>query len=446
MRLVAARLKPGFSKTVYETRSKRRLMFQRMTSTVLCLVLLGLTSALAQENTFADRLLKNRYLLNVQEGRLSGTGLPVLQNALAGAQFVLIGEDHGISQIPQFAGAVCDLTGPQGFHTMAVETGPLAANELQQWITRGSGRVNLVDFEKKFPETIAFYNFQEEYEMLSRCARSAQGGKFHLWGLDQELMGSSGLILTRILETHPGKQAADEVQRLLLKNDEAHAAAAKSGSPGDIFMMIASDDELNQLRDLLRKQGNATSQALIDALIKSRDIYQKNMNGSGYDSNRERALLMKSNFANDYKQATQAEGTPPKVLLKTGAWHMYKGINPLRNNDMGNFITEFADGQGATSLHILILGVSGSQLRFAGIGHPYQPGDFNLAQDKDSDFLFLKPMFDNLESDGWTMFDLRGLRKEFRSLEPVDKELERMIFGYDLLVLIPNATPSKQIQ
>jgi hypothetical protein len=421
-------------------------MFQRCTALVLGLAALTLTPALAQENNFTARLLQNRYEIDFQEGRLSGTGLPALQNALAGAQFVLIGEDHGISQIPQFAGAVCDLIGPEGFRTMAVETGPLAANELQHWITGDSGRASLANFEQKFPETIALYDFQEEYDLLTHCARAAQGGQFRLWGLDQELMGASGLMLTRILETHPGKQATEAAQRLLQKNNDAHAAAVKSGSPGDIFMMTASDAELKNLKDLLHKEGNPTSQALIDALIKSRDIYQKNMNGSGYESNRERALLMKSNFVTDYKQATQADGFPPKVLLKFGAWHMYTGINPLRNNDMGNFVTELADGQGTTSLHIAILGVKGSQLRFAGIGRPYQPADFNLAEDKDSDFLFLKPMFDNLEPEGWTMFDLRGLRKGFRSLEPVDKEMERIIFGYDLLVLIPNATPSKQIQ
>ena len=55
-------------------------------------------------------------------------------------------------------------------------------------------------------------------------------------------------------------------------------------------------------------------------------------------------------------------------------------------------------------------------------------------------------MFENLTSEGWTMFDLRGLRKGFRALGPVDKELECMIFGNDLLVLIPQATPSRQIQ
>ncbi len=419
---------------------------QRTTYAVACLTLLALAPAFAQENKFAERLLQNRYQLTVEAGRISGSGFPVLQNALSDAHFVLIGEDHGISQIPQFAGAICDMLGPQGFHTMAVETGPLAAVELQQWVTSDSGRTSLIDFEKKFSDSIAFYNFQEEYALLSHCAHSAQGGKFHLWGLDQELMGSSGIILTRILETHPGKNAQDETKALLEKNDQALAAAQKSGSPGDIFMMSVSDDDLTKLRDLLHKDGNPTSQNLIDALIKSRGIYQKNMNGSGFDSNRERALLMKSTFVGDYRQATQADGAPPKVLFKFGAWHMYKGINPLRNNDMGNFVTELADGQGNKSLHILILGVKGAQLRFAGIGKPYQPMEFNLAQDQDSDFLFLKPMFDNLESIGWTMFDLRGLRKGFRSLEPVDKEMERMIFGYDLLVLIPNATPSTQIR
>jgi hypothetical protein len=397
-------------------------MFQRLTLRTLCLAALTLAPAFAQENKFTERLLQNRYQIAVQEGRLSGTGVGVLQNALTGAQFVLIGEDHGISQIPQFAGAVCDLLGPQGFHTMAVETGPLAADELQQWIATDSSRESLIAFEKKFPETIAFYNYQEEYDLLTHCVRAAQGREFRLWGLDQELMGASGLILTRILATHPGKQAADEAQRLLQKNDDSHAVAVKSGSPGDIFMMTASDDELNKLRDLLQTEGNATSQALIEALIKSRDIYQKNMNGSGYESNRERALLMKSYFVSDYKQATQADGAPPKVLFKFGAWHMYKGINPLRNNDMGNFVTEFADSQGTTSLHIAILGVKGSQLRFAGIGRPAQPGILTWRKTKTPIFCFSNPCLTTLKTKGGPCLICAASAKDFTPSNPSTKK------------------------
>src|SRR5580704_13366087 len=113
-------------------------MLLRANPAIFCLVLFCIAPALAPENTFTDRLLQNRYQIAFQDARISGTGAPVLQNALSGAQFVLIGEDHGIAQIPQFVSAVCDLLAPQGFHTMAIETGPLAARALQPWITYDS--------------------------------------------------------------------------------------------------------------------------------------------------------------------------------------------------------------------------------------------------------------------------------------------------------------------
>ena len=125
---------------------------------------------------------------------------------------------------------------------------------------------------------------------------------------------------------------------------------------------------------------------------------------------------------------------------------MFKGMNPLHNNDMGNFVTELADGQSMKSVHILILGVKGAQLRFAGIGRPFQPSPFNLPEDKDSDFLYLKPMFDAVQNEGMTMFDLRAFRKKFSPPGEIDREMERLIFGYDFLVLVPTATPSKVVE
>src|SRR4029077_19929738 len=141
---------------------------------------------------------------------------------------------------------------------------------------------------------------------------------------------------------------------------------------------------------------------------------------------RQRALLMKHNFVADYQRASSNEASAPKILLKFGAWHMFKGINPLLNNDLGNYVTELAEGNGTSSVRILILGVNGNQLRFAGIGRPAAPATLDLARDKDSDFLYLKPMFDNLLTDGFTVFDLRGFRPGFRSLGPVDREMERL--------------------
>lgn len=410
-------------------------------------LVLALASALpAQTPSFAEQLNKQRYELSVQDGHLAGSGVPVLESALKDAQFVMVGEDHGIAQIPGVYAGLCDILGPQDFHTMAIETGPLVAGKLEQWVREPNGKAELAAFAARYPASIAFYDWSEEFDLLAHCASKATGGQFRLWGLDQELMGSTGLILDRILEQHPGPEATQEVKALLQKNAEAQAKAMKSGNPGELFMLSASEDDLSRLGALLKGEGNPAAQALFAALVESRQIYQKNMTGNYPDSNRQRALLMKHTFLSDYQQASKSDLRPQKVLFKFGAWHMWKGFNPLRNNDMGNFIMEMSDGLGVQSVHIAILGVKGSQLRFAGVGRPAQPGPLNLAEDKDSDFLYLKPMFDNLLGQGYTMFDLRGLRKNYASLGTVDREMERMIYGYDFLILIPTPTPSKPIQ
>jgi erythromycin esterase-like protein len=414
---------------------------------LFCLLLLA---AVAQpplgeaEESFHDRLVKSRYQLTVSGNQLSGSAADVLHPALKDAQFVLVGEDHGIAQIPPIIGSLCDELGPKGFHTMALETGPLAADNLQEWLREPDGKKKLAAFEAKYPANIAFYNWSEEFDLLARCSTDAKA-PFQLWGLDQELMGASGWILIQILAQKPGPEATRQAQQLLHENDEAQAKAAKSGNPSELFMMSAPQDELNAFRETLQREGNAPAQELWASLLESREIYQKNMTGEGAASNRQRALLMKGNFAANYHAAPE-KGALPRVLFKFGAYHMYKGINPLLNNDLGNYVAELADGQGTQSVRILILGVKGEQLRFAGFGRPAAPAPVDLTDEKESDFLFLKPMFENLLPDGDTLFDLRALRPGFHSLGHVDCEMERLIFGYDFIILVPQPTASKPIQ
>lgn len=400
----------------------------------------------APADTFADRVAKNRYAIEVKNGRLSGEGAAVLESALADAQFVLLGEDHGIAQIPEFDAAVCSVLGPRGFHDLAVEVGPSAAEELSKWLPLKDGNSQVAVFDKQFPETIAFYNWSEEYEFLSHCAASATGGSFQLWGLDQELMGASRFLLSQIVEQHLSEAAAAEGRHLLEENDRAHHRAEASGDPFELFMLSAQQPELAHFRQTLSHEGNPALPRTLDGLIESREIYKKFQDGRGYESNRQRALLMKKNFMEHYGTASTSDGRPPKVILKFGGEHGFKGFNPLHNNDLGNMIAELSDYQQATSVHILLLGVKGQQLRFAGIGRPPQPGQFNLAEDKDSDFLYLKPFFERTSKEGLTLFDLRSFRKGFGSLGNQDREMERLVFGYDFLVLVANATPAKPIQ
>jgi erythromycin esterase-like protein len=405
----------------------------------------GLGCMFAQDQ-FDKKLLENRYELEVTDGHLSGAGSEVLEKAVRGAQFILIGEQHGNTQTPEFVSAICDLAVPQGFHTMAVETGPLIAGQLENWINHPDWRGHVAEFEKEFPDSIPFYNLQEEADLLAHCRHRAGEAPFHLWGLDQEFYGESRFLLETLLHDHLDKQSAAQVRQMLRENDQAYRRAISTGNAADTFMLAASESELQELKQSVSRQSNPAAQSVLYAFLESRAIYRKHLEGEGYDSNRQRAVLMKELFARRYEQATRTEGKPAKVLLKFGSAHLYKGINPLHNDDLGNFVTELADSNGSVSLHIDIIGVKGGDATFTAPGQPPRIETFDLLQDKSRSAAFLKPLLTHRLSEGWTLFDLRGLREEFDSLSPMDEELKRLIFGYDILIVIPDFTPSSQIR
>ena len=418
----------------------------RPATLVLTASLLSIPHAKAQNAEFTETLKKNRGAIRVQDGKLAGPSAEVLRTALADAQFVALGEDHGIRQIPEFAAALCAELAPHGFHHMGLEIGPYVAPEIEKMARSTDGLKQLAEFDKKYPETIAFYNWQEEFAMLQKCQGAASPGHMTIWGLDQEFMGATGFLADKILATNPGPEAKAAVEALVKENNDARAAAVKSGSPGDLFMMAVKQEELDHVRDLLKKQGKPEAQKLFDAFLVSREIYQKNMSGDYYKSNRQRALLMKKNFSGPFAASSQSNGVLPKVLFKFGAYHMFRGINPLHSSDIGDLISEAAEANQLKSVHILIAGVKGEQLHFAGIGKPAEAAPLDLAGDKDSPFLFFKPLFDAQVENSWTLYDLRALRDDFSKYGKIDPELERVIFGYDFAIFIPDPKASHALQ
>jgi hypothetical protein len=413
---------------------------------LLTLTLLAAPFCVAQPNKLNEVLARNRYPLTVAGARLSGPGSGVLAKALSEARFVLIGEDHGTAEVPHFVEAVWEICVPLGFRTMAVESGPLAVEQLRACVGREQGRACVAALEKQFPWSIAFYNLEQEFDLLSRCAAAVPQGRFRLWGLDQEFFGSARLILTRMLETRLTAPARRAIERCLEANDRAYSKALQTGNSKDLFLLAAFDAQLDELKDRLDREGNPAAQSLMRSLLKTRGIYRRIFSGDVYESNRERSMLMKANFVREYQAATRVEGQAPKVLLKFGLYHAYKGFNPLNNNDLGNYVAELAEGQSAKSLHIAIVPVRASELQLVGVGKPYEPRTVDYLNDKNSPLGFLKPLYENLESGGWTLFDLRGLRANFRGLGAVAPELRRLIFGYDLAVVYPQGTPSRQIR
>src|SRR5579863_2832021 len=132
---------------------------------------------------------------------------------------------------------------------------------------------------------------------------------------------------------------------------------------------------------------------------------------------------MKHTFFSHLNEAARAEGRLPKVMVKLGAWHLYRGLNPLRSSELGNLIGEAAEAYDVEAVNMLVLGVKGQQLRPAGVARTPAPQSLDLVGDKDSDYALLAPVWATADHHACTLFDLR--RSGWGKLG-ADPELERM--------------------
>lgn len=394
--------------------------------------------SLPQRVTLESKLPSVASALNIEGGKLAGPGAAILQTAISQANYILIGEDHITREIPRFAGAVCDAMGATGgFSAMAFEASPAAARFVQDSL-KGSDRLaKMADLQKRFPASIAFLNVRDENDLAAHCAAASQHTGFQVWGLDQDFIGSAGWIIERMIATSPGPKARAEILRLQELERTCAEEARKTGDPSKLFMLTVSDPEIEKASAAIEVDGTPATRKEFFELTESRVIYRENGTNPS-ESNRRRSLLMKKNFS-DYK-AADGNGSNQRVLLKFGDWHLYKGINPLHQRDIGNFIAEFADGHGVTSLHILILGARGTHALFAGYDRPMRNEPFIM--DQDDDYRWLKPVIDDQKPGTWTLYDLRQLR--FRHLE-MSENWDRVVYGYDLLVIIPELSPAELI-
>lgn len=402
-------------------------------------------STMFGQSQLDQEIQKYRYELQWENNQIAGPGADVLKKAVSEAQFVLIGEQHGTAQTPAFASSICDIAISQGFNTMALETSESIAEKLEQAARSDNPTGEIADLEREFPGAIPFYNLKEETDLLSHCSSGKKGDRFHFWGLDQEYIGSGRFLLTNLLASHPGNAAESEIRKLLREDSEAYKKLADSGDFKNAFLLSASESELRTLQHLIEQGANPASKSLMDAFLQSRDVYEKSVHGQNYESNHERSRLMKEALLTHYEESLHQTGIPPKVLFKFGAAHLYRGMNPLHNDDLGNFVSEFAEGHGRNSLHIMLVGAKGEAANFGIPGHPVQPEHFNLDLESDAAVAFIKPFLKARLKNAWTLYDLRPLRDHHNSISGLNAEIDQLIFGYDILIVVPEVTPAKEI-
>ncbi len=348
------------------------------------------------------------------------------------AQFVFIGEQHGIKEVGIFTNAIFDLVHTNGFHTLCIETDALAATKIQQMASSKEPLKLANALYQKFPLAIPFYNNASDYDLFTNVV--SKGGT--IWGIDQTFMAQFRLNLDHLSKNTTNPLLKKMTATLKDKAKTAFEESFKSKSFGDMFIYSYTD----ALHDsLLATRPNAKEAEILYQLKKTREIYGHFASKRYYLNNEVRGQLMKSNFNAYYKEALNTDPTP-KVVLKLGATHATRGLSMTNIYDVSNYLSELAIFNGMRSLHFMVAGMNGTVLE----GNPFVENPirgFDNTEQLPKELQELVVGFDKK----YTIVHLEPLReKSYGSL--FSESLKTFIFNFDVLVLVNNAEALEPFQ
>jgi len=404
-------------------------------------IALAPASAQTRKSTppFTARLEQSRSTLEVDANGMHGAGALLIAGAVTKARYVVLGEDHLSREIPGFASAICQAMAPGGLRAFAVETGPEATRIVNANLRRSDRVERLAAFMIGHPDAMAFQNGRDESDMAARCAGLA-GPQFEIWGLDQEFFGAPGFLFAQMLAARPGRAARATIETLIVRDRAATAAALASGSPGDLLLYQITDREMAEAQAAVSRDGNRRVNALFDSFAETRSIFL-GQNSDAYASNGQRARLLKRTLMTHLA----GDRSLGRVLFKFGDVHAAKGVNGLKQRDLGNFIAERAEGEGVSSLHIAVYGAKGTHALYGGVGRPVRLEPFTLIND--ADYAWLKDALTLRDKAGddkrWMLVDLRAMRSHPSADMP--PAWRKKVYEFDMLVVAPELTPSSLI-
>ncbi len=277
--------------------------------------------SIIDDDALVAELVKNRYPLALEDGRLKGAGADLLFKEAEASQFFLIAEDHGIMELPQFTAALFRQIRSYGYDHFATEAGPITARLLERLAASPRSQQDFADFNHLNPFSLPFYFWKEEAGLLETVVNSPGRKTKMIWGLDQEFVLSAKLHLKRLVELAPNRQARRVVEEYNQKAQTEFSRMAESKNPSIVFLASATEDDFKKLSAALNPKPDSEAAEILDELKESWEIYTKQFRGQVYEANNQRAQLIKRHLMNYYNEALREEKSPPKVHFKFGESH-----------------------------------------------------------------------------------------------------------------------------
>lgn len=406
----------------------------------LCLGLVGPRPLVAQDasdkdtasTTLKEALQDNRHPFRLEDGEIRGDGAAWLRERAAGATIVTLGESHGTQEIPAVMAALIeDLRQSGTFDHLAIETSPWTTDLMINRLREGKGAYDA--FVKQYPAAIPFYTLKTERDLVHQVVHHSENDR-PLWGLDQIFAFATSLAFDRLEALAPSAAARSAVQevRAAGRSRSAEDPRLQNLPPGlPTPLSVYSPAMFDTLRS--RFEGIEEAQTLLRELATSVEIYRLNRSDN-YRSNQLRARYLRDNLRRHIQHAREASGETPQIVIKIGGRHAYRDRTPNNALDVGNLSVALARAMGGEALNVAVLCGPGSQAMM----FPAQPSDCWPDH--------LGEAFEALAAEQTALFDLTALHPLLHeSILTPGGELEKFLWAFDAVVLIPNAQPAQPI-
>jgi hypothetical protein len=417
----------------------------RFTASLLALII-GAAPAAAQQADGADStlrraLLANRHLLALEDGRLTGPGGELLITEGRAAQFTLIGEEHGVAEIPALTAALFRALVPAGYRHLAIETGDALAAALDSAARQPRPLESLTRFFEAHWPGAPFFALEQEARLLAEAV-TASSARDVLWGLDYDIMADRYALarLEPLARTSTEQQA---VARLRHVADSLLRRAMAERNPGLIMMFGGPMEPVQALRTAFSPPAGSPADRIINELEQTLRINQYWLSGQGYRSNEARANWNKRQFGRMLREATAADGAMPRVMLKFGGYHMMRGRTTTDVYDLGSLASELADASGARSFHLMVVAGAGTNVAVADpTVMEYRPAPAGVQREA-----WARPLFELADPAQWTLYDLRPLRPLLSAgrLGAIPERLARTIWAFDAYLVLSGSTPGTML-
>ena len=378
--------------------------------------------AASSKSEFADAVRSQALRLERSAvGSFGGTGWQALLSDAAGAQFVMVGEQHGSASIVDLEIALHRQLAREGFTHSAMEIGPHSTRFAERLIRRGGGAIETFINSEGNGFSFPFLFFAEDLRLAEQIVALSPDRKEAMWGLDQEFVGSAPVhaaLLSERAGSPRQRRAVEDFRRRGTENrflvgmlSDADLAALESSFSND-------RDALRQLRDLRE------SASIYEPFLKGRPVY---------DANLARETLMKENFQRSFQRTQRRNGTPPRVFLKFGGSHSMRGHSATDVPSLANFLMEWGRGRDFRLVNLMIDCDGGEVLDPQTLKttpcQSYFGKDTGLA-----DALASGPPIQ--------MVDLRPLRSNLAGWKDLDAKTRQVVLAFDYYIILRGVRPA----